>query len=184
MWELDHKEGWVPKNWCFWIVVLEKTLENPSDSKEIKLVNSKGNQVLNTHWKDWRWGWNSSSLATRFEEPIHWKRLWCWENWEQERRGQQRVSGLDGITDPMDVSLSELRDSEGQKEPGMLQFTGSQRVGLSNWTTTNYTMELVMLKLKIEVRKLKVWGLNKWILKINEKTLRRPWLKREAKMVE
>ena len=44
MWELDHKEGWVQKNWCFWNVVLEKTLENPLDFKEIKLVNPKGNQ--------------------------------------------------------------------------------------------------------------------------------------------
>ena len=44
MWELDHKEGWVPKNWCFWTVEMEKTLESPLDSKEIKLVNPKGNQ--------------------------------------------------------------------------------------------------------------------------------------------
>ena len=44
MWELDHKEGWALKNWCFWIVVLEKTLESPLDSKEIKPVDSKGNQ--------------------------------------------------------------------------------------------------------------------------------------------
>ena len=44
MWELDHKEGWVPKNWCFWIVVLQKTLESPLHSKEIKSVNPKGNQ--------------------------------------------------------------------------------------------------------------------------------------------
>ena len=44
MWELGHKEGWVPKNWCFWTVVLEKTLESPLDCKEIKLVNLKGNQ--------------------------------------------------------------------------------------------------------------------------------------------
>ena len=44
MWELDHKEGWVPKNWCFLIVVLEQTLESPLDSKEIKLANPKGNQ--------------------------------------------------------------------------------------------------------------------------------------------
>ena len=45
MWELNHKEGWVPKNWCFWTVVLEKTLESSLDSKEIKLVNRKGNQI-------------------------------------------------------------------------------------------------------------------------------------------
>ena len=44
MWELDHKEGWVPKNWCLWIVVLEKTLESPLACKEIKPVNPKGNQ--------------------------------------------------------------------------------------------------------------------------------------------
>ena len=44
MWELHHKEGWAPKNWCFWIVVLEKTLESPLDSKEIQPVNPKGNQ--------------------------------------------------------------------------------------------------------------------------------------------
>ena len=44
MWELDHKEGWIPKNWCFWTVVLEKTLESPLDSKEIKPVNPKANQ--------------------------------------------------------------------------------------------------------------------------------------------
>ena len=44
MWELDHKEGWAPKNWCFWTVVLEKTLESPLDSKEIQPVNPKGNQ--------------------------------------------------------------------------------------------------------------------------------------------
>ena len=44
MWEFDHKEGWAPKNWCFWIVVLEKTLESPLDGKEIKAVNPKGNQ--------------------------------------------------------------------------------------------------------------------------------------------
>ena len=45
MWELDHKEGWVPKNWCFRVVVLEKILESPLDNKEIKQVNPKGNQA-------------------------------------------------------------------------------------------------------------------------------------------
>ena len=44
MWELDYKESWVPKNWCFWTVLLEKTLESPLDCKEIKPVNPKGNQ--------------------------------------------------------------------------------------------------------------------------------------------
>ena len=51
MWELDHKESWVPKNWCFWTVVLEKTLESPLDCKEIKLVNHKGNQSQIFTWR-------------------------------------------------------------------------------------------------------------------------------------
>ena len=80
MWELDHKESWAPKNWCFWTVVLEKTLESPLDSKEIQPVNPKGNQsVLNIHWKDCCWSWNSNILATWYEELTHLKRPWCWE---------------------------------------------------------------------------------------------------------
>ena len=61
MWELDHKENWVLKNWCFQIVVLEKTLESPLDSKEIKPVNPKGNQH-NSHWNYWYWSWRSPIL--------------------------------------------------------------------------------------------------------------------------
>ena len=78
MWELDYKESWAPKNWCFWTVVLEKTLEsswtarksNQSILKEI---------VLNVHWKDWCWSWNFNTLATWCKELTLWKRLWCWE---------------------------------------------------------------------------------------------------------
>ena len=64
MWELDHKEGWAPKDWCFRTLVLEKTLESPLDSKEIKPVHPKGNQptFLNIHWKDWCWSWGSNTL--------------------------------------------------------------------------------------------------------------------------
>ena len=53
IWELDHKESWVLKNWCFQIVIMEKTLENPLDWKEVKLVNPKGNQSWIFYWKDW-----------------------------------------------------------------------------------------------------------------------------------
>ena len=66
MWDLDHKESWVLKNWCFWTVVLEKTLGSPLDSKEIQPVHPKGN--LNNHWKDWCWSWNSNILATWCKE--------------------------------------------------------------------------------------------------------------------
>ena len=70
MWELDHKEGWGPKNWCFQTVVLEKTLENPLDCKEIQPVHPKENQLwifIGRADADWR----SSTLATWCEEPTH-----------------------------------------------------------------------------------------------------------------
>ena len=77
MWELDHKQGWVPKNWCFWTVVLEKTLESPLDCKEIKPVNPKENQPWIFIGKNCCW--SSNTLATLFGQPTYWKRPWCWE---------------------------------------------------------------------------------------------------------
>ena len=67
MWELDHREGWVLKNWCFRTMVLEKTLESPLDCKEIKPVNSKGKSTLNCQ----DWYWSSNTLATWCEEATH-----------------------------------------------------------------------------------------------------------------
>ena len=77
IWELDYKESWVPKNWCFWTVMLEKTPEIPLDSKEIQPVHPKGNQ-------SWIFIGRTDAEA---ETPIlwppdvknwHWKRPWCW----------------------------------------------------------------------------------------------------------
>ena len=92
MWELDYKESWVPKNWRFWTVVLEKTLESSMDSKQIQPVNPKGNQswILRTDWKDWCWSWNSNTLTIWCEEPTHWKRLWCWERLMMEGEGENK----------------------------------------------------------------------------------------------
>ena len=91
MWELDHKEGWMLKNWCFWTVVLEKTLEVASllHSKEIKPVNPKGNQpwifIRGTDAE-------ADTLATWCEEPTHWKRHWLLGKIEgRRRRGRQRM---------------------------------------------------------------------------------------------
>ena len=75
IWELDHKEGWAPKNWCFPIVVLERvpwTARRSNQSSWKKLT-------LNIHWEDWCWGWSSNTLATCWEELTHWKSPWCWE---------------------------------------------------------------------------------------------------------
>ena len=107
MWELVHKEGWVPKNWCFWTVVLEKTLESSLNCKEIKL-NPKGNQPWIIHWKDWCWSWSSNTLATWCEELTHWKsgkETYDGKDWGQKVKGQQRMRWLDGIIDSMDMSL-------------------------------------------------------------------------------
>ena len=88
MCELDYEESWVPKNWCFWTVVLEKTLESPLDCKEIQPVNPKGNQPwIFIERTDWCWSWNSNTLATSCEELTHWKRPWLWEGWGQEETG-------------------------------------------------------------------------------------------------
>ena len=91
MWEFNHKEGWVPKNWCFWAVVLEKTLESPLDCKEIKPVNSKGNQSWIFIGRDWCW--SSNTLTIWCEELTHLRRPWCWER--LKARGEVDNSGWD-----------------------------------------------------------------------------------------
>ena len=105
MWELDHEEGWVLKNWHFQTVVLEKTLQCPLGSKETKPVNPKGNQSLNIHWKDCCW--SSNILAIWCEELTHWKKPWCWEKLKAREKERQRMRWLDCITD---LTLSKLRE--------------------------------------------------------------------------
>ena len=95
MWELEYKESWSPKNWCFWTVVLEKTLESPLDCKEIQPVHPKGDQSWAVHWKDWCWSWNSNTLATWCEELTHLKRPWSWERLGAGGEGDNR--GWDGL---------------------------------------------------------------------------------------
>ena len=88
-----YKENWAPKNWCFWTVVLEKTLESPLDCKEIQPAHPKGNQSwLFTGRTDARW--KSNTLATWCEELTHWKRCWCWERLKAGEQGDNR--GWDG----------------------------------------------------------------------------------------
>ena len=136
MWELDYKESWVLKNWCFWAMVLEKTLESPLDCKEIQPVYPKRRSVLGVHWKDWCWRWNSKTLATWCEELTHLTRSWCWERLKAGGEGANR--GWDGWM----ASLIQWKwywvDSESwwwTGKPGVLQFMESQsRTWLSDWT--------------------------------------------------
>ena len=110
MWELDHKEGWAPKNWCFWTVVLEKTLENPLDCKEIQPVHPKGNQswicIGRTDVEAEAPLQYSGRLMQRTNSLEKTLKL---GNIEGRRRRQQRMRWLGGIMDSMDVSLSKLQ---------------------------------------------------------------------------
>ena len=136
MWELDHKESWAPKNWCFWTVVLEKTLESPLDFEEIQPGHPKGNSE---RW----WSWSSNTLATWCEELIHWKRPWCWERLKAGGEGEH--GGWDRwMASPM--WWTRVWASSGNwwwtGKPGVLQSMESQRVG-HNWATQlNWTCKV------------------------------------------
>ena len=92
----DYKESWAPKNWCFWTVVLEKTLESPLDCKDIHPFHPKGNQSWIFIGRNECWSWNSNTLATWCEELTHWKRPCCWERLKVGGEGDDR--GWDGWT--------------------------------------------------------------------------------------
>ena len=137
MWELDCEEGWALKNWCFWTVVLEKTLESPLDCKDIQPVHPKGDQSWIVHRKDWCWSWNSNSLATSCEELTHWKRPWCWEG--LGAGGEVEDRGWDGwMASPTrrTESLSELRELVMDREAWRDVIHGVAKSGtrLSDWT--------------------------------------------------
>ena len=129
MWELDYKKSWVPKNWCFWTVVLEKTLESPLDCKEIKLVNLEeispeySLEGLMLKLKLQYFG----HLMQRVDSLE--KTLMLEGIGGRRRRGRQRMRWLDGITDLMDWVWVNSSSWWWTGRPGMLQSMGFQRVG-------------------------------------------------------
>ena len=134
--ELEYKESWVLKNWCFWTVVLEKTLESPLDCKEIQLVHPEVNQSWILIGRiDAETEAPILSLVTWCKELTHWKRPWCWERLKTGRGGDSR-GWDDWMASPIQRTWV-LANSEREwrtGKPGMLQSIGLQRVRHS-WMT-------------------------------------------------
>ena len=140
MWELDCEEGWVPKNWCFWTVVLEKTLENPLDCKEIQPVHSKGDQ-------SWVFIGRTDVEA---ETPILWppdaKSWLIWKDpdarndWGQEEKGTTEDEMV-GWHHQLNGRLSKLWEFVMDREAWCAAVYGvtKSQTWLSNWTEWNWT---------------------------------------------
>ena len=135
IWEMVSKKGWAPKNWCFWTVVLEKTLESLLDFKEIQPVHPKGNPEYSLKGLMLK----LNTLATWFKELTHLKRPWCWERLRAGEGDDRGWDGLVGITDSTDMSFSKLWEIVKDREAWRATVHGvtKSQTRLSDWTTAN-----------------------------------------------
>ena len=142
MWELDYKDSWGLKNWCFWTVLLEKTLQSPLDCKEIQPVHPKGNQSFIFIGRTDVEAETPILWPPHVKELTHWKRLWCWEGLGAGGEGDNR--GWDGWMASL-TGWTWVWVNSGSwwwtGRPGVLRFMGSQRVG-HDWVTELHWTEL------------------------------------------